>query len=175
MGLSFDAIAAQITRVGRGQAQPMVATSEPITFPPDYQISRQACHKAFKKAVAREPSLELEELRNLDNARSEEMWMSLQPAIRKGNVRAVEVGIKVLEHRAKINGYEEGVTVNTQNNINLLQSDPTREERSLLDTVEAVKILRDLNLPGVREILERPSQPLPEPHGVEAQPERDPE
>ena len=31
--------------------------------------------------------------------------MSLQPGIRKGNVRAVEVGIKVLDHTARINGY----------------------------------------------------------------------
>ena len=33
------------------------------------------------------------------------MFMSLQPGIRKGNVRAVEVGIKVLDHTARINAY----------------------------------------------------------------------
>jgi hypothetical protein len=31
--------------------------------------------------------------------------MNLQPGIRRGNPRAVEVGIKVLDHTAKINGY----------------------------------------------------------------------
>jgi hypothetical protein len=31
--------------------------------------------------------------------------MNLQPSIRKGNPRAVEVGIKVLDHVARINGY----------------------------------------------------------------------
>src|SRR2546428_13626083 len=76
-----------------------------LTFPPDYQISRQACHKAFKRAIAREPSLELEELRRLDNARCEEMLMNLQPAIRKGNPRAIEAGIKALDHPVTINGY----------------------------------------------------------------------
>lgn len=105
MGLSFDAIADQITRVGRGQATAMVAIPDGVTFPPDYRISRQACHKAFTKAVAREPALAVDELRKLDSARSEEMWMNLQPGIRKGNSRSIEVGVKVLDHTARIQGY----------------------------------------------------------------------
>lgn len=104
-GLSFEQIAGQIARVGRGQVQAMVAIPDGITFPPDYTISRQACHKAFRKAIAREPSLEVEELRKVDNARSEEIFLTLQPLIQKGNLRAVEVGIKVLDHTAKIQGY----------------------------------------------------------------------
>jgi hypothetical protein len=105
MGLSFDAIAAQITRVGRGQATAMTPMPDGVALPCDFKISRQACHKAFKRAIAREPSLEVEELRKLDTARSEEIFMNLQPAIRKGNPRAAEVGIKVLDHAARINGY----------------------------------------------------------------------
>jgi hypothetical protein len=61
--------------------------------------------QSIQKAVARAPSLAVEELRKLDNARSEEMWMNLQPAIRKGNPRAIEVGVRVLDHTAKIQGY----------------------------------------------------------------------
>jgi hypothetical protein len=105
MGLSFDAIAEQITRIGRCQASSMVAIPQGIRFPPDFKISRQACHKAFSKAVAREPSLAAEEFRKLDTARCEEMLLNLQPGIRKGSLRAVEVGIKVLDHSARINGY----------------------------------------------------------------------
>ena len=105
IGLAFDAIAEQITLVGRGLAQPVIALPPNLSFPPDYQISRQACHKLFRRAIAREPSLELEELRRLDNARCEEMLMNLQPGIRKGNPRAIEVGLKVLDHSVKINGY----------------------------------------------------------------------
>jgi hypothetical protein len=105
MGLSFDAIAEQIGRVGRAQAQPMTPILNGLTFPPEYAISRQAVHKAFRRAIAREPALEVEELRKLDSARSEEMFMNLQPAIRKGSARAVEVGIKLLDHSARINGY----------------------------------------------------------------------
>lgn len=105
MGLSFEAIAEHLSSVGRGQAQALVAIPDGVRFPLIYQITRQACHKAFRKAIAREPSLEVEEFRKLDNARSEEMFMSLQPGIRKGSARAVEVGIKVLDHAAKIQGY----------------------------------------------------------------------
>src|ERR1019366_50597 len=90
-------IAEHITNVGRGQAQPMVVTSD-ISFPADYQISKQACQQAFKKALAREPALEVEELRKLDTERCEEMYLSLQPATRKGDPPAVAVGVKVLSH-----------------------------------------------------------------------------
>ncbi len=105
MGLSFEAIADQITRVGRRQAQAIVAIPEGVTFPTDYKISRQACHRAFRRAIAREPSLAVEEFRKLDSARCEEMFLNLQPGIRKGNPRSVEAGVKVLRHSAQINGY----------------------------------------------------------------------
>jgi hypothetical protein len=105
MGLSFEEMAEQITRVGHGKSVALVAIPPGVTFPDDYSITRQACHKAFRKALARQPALELEELRKLDNARSEEMFFNLQPGILKGSVRAIEVGIKVLDHSAKINGH----------------------------------------------------------------------
>ena len=105
MGLSFEAIAEQITRVGRGQAQAIVTVPTGVTFPSAYTISKQACHKAFRKAIAREPALAVEELRKLDNARSEDLFLNLQPAIRKGSPRAVEIGLKVLDHAARIHGY----------------------------------------------------------------------
>ena len=105
MGLAFDSIADQITRVGRGKAQPIVAVHDGVTFPTDFQISRQACHKAFKKAIAREPALATEEFRKVDTARCEEMFLNLQPGIRKGNTRSIEAGVKVLRHTAQINGY----------------------------------------------------------------------
>src|SRR5947209_1045082 len=90
MGLSFEAIAEQITRVGLGQAAPLIALPEGLTFRAGYRITKQGCHRAFRKALAREPSLEVEELRKVDNARCEEMYMSLQPGIRKGAAHSVE-------------------------------------------------------------------------------------
>ena len=105
MGLSFEAIAEQITRIGRKQTSAMTAMPEGLTFPTDYTITRQACHQAFRKAIAREPSLEVEEFRKLDTERAEEMLMNLQPAIRKGNPRAIEIGVKLLDHMTKTNGF----------------------------------------------------------------------
>jgi len=105
MGLSFEETAEQIVRVGRGNASAIVTIPQGVIFPDNYSISRQGCHKAFRKAIARQPALELEELRKLDNARSEEMFLNLQPGIRKGNLRAIEVGLKILDHAAKINGH----------------------------------------------------------------------
>jgi hypothetical protein len=105
MGLSFDEIAEQITLMGRGKVHTVVAIPEGLAFPPDFTISRQACHKALKKAISREPTLEAEEFRKLDTARSEELLMNLQPTIRRGNVRSIETAVKVMDHEAKINGY----------------------------------------------------------------------
>lgn len=105
MGLSFEAIAEHITRVGRGREQAITTIPQGVTFPADYQVTKQACHKAFRKALGREPGLEIEEFRKLDTARCEEMLLNLQPGIRKGNVRSIEAGVKVLEHTTKVNGY----------------------------------------------------------------------
>ncbi|MGH7780589.1 MAG: hypothetical protein ACREQR_12260 [Candidatus Binataceae bacterium] len=105
IGLTFDAIADQIARVGKHQAQAIVAIPDGVTFLPDFQISRQAIHKAFRRAIARDPSIAADEFRKLDTSRCEEMFMNLQPGIRKGNPRSVEAGVKVLRHAAQINGY----------------------------------------------------------------------
>ncbi len=106
IGLTFDAIAEQITRVGKRQAQAIVAIPDGVTFPPDFQISKQACHKAFKKALAREPSLAAEEFRKLDSSRCEEMFLNLQPGIRKGNPRArSKPASRCCVTSAQINGY----------------------------------------------------------------------
>jgi hypothetical protein len=62
LGLSLDAIAERITRIGRGEAPSMTPIAPEVTFPPDFKISRQGCHKALKRALAREPALEVQEL-----------------------------------------------------------------------------------------------------------------
>ena len=105
MGFSFQEIAEQIVRVAHGTNPPLVDIPESVSFPPYYAISKQAVYKAFRRAVARQPALALEELRHIDNARSEEMFLNLQPAIRKGNARSIAVGVKLLDHTARINGY----------------------------------------------------------------------
>jgi hypothetical protein len=105
MGISYEAIAEQITRVGLGRAQPLVPLPDGLKFPGDFQISRQACHKALKRALGREPALAAEEFRKIDTARCEDMFLNSQPGVRKGNPRAVEASVKVLRHVAQLNGY----------------------------------------------------------------------
>jgi hypothetical protein len=90
---------------GPTQAQAIVKIPDGVTFAPDFKISRQACHQAFTKGIAREPSLAAEEFRKLDTDRCEEMFLNLQPGICKGNPRAIEAGVKLLRHSAQINGY----------------------------------------------------------------------
>jgi len=105
MGFSFEQIAGQIVRVAKGVHSALVPIPDGVSFPPGYSISKQAVYKAFQKAIARQPALALEELRHIDNARSEEMFLNLQPAIRKGNAQSIAVGVKLLDHAARINGY----------------------------------------------------------------------
>jgi hypothetical protein len=162
---SFEEIAEHITSVGRGQAQPMVATSD-ISFPADYQISRQACHGAFKKALAREPALEVEELRKLDSQRCEEMYLNLQPAIRKGDPPAVAVGVKVLSHKAKINGYaapqKHELTGKHGNGMTVSRNPDAVELESKVNLLrDAIQVLRDLEVPGVIDLPEQDFTALP--------------
>lgn len=163
MGLdSFEEIAEHITHVGRGQAQPLIATSD-ISFPADYQISRQACHRAFKKALAREPALEVEELRKLDTQRCEEMYLSLQPAIRKGDPPAVAVGVKVLGHKAKLNGYAAPQKHElTSNSVTVTKKLDQIELDSKVNLLrDAIKELQKLGVAGVIDLPEQDSKASP--------------
>jgi hypothetical protein len=105
MGMPYEEIAKHITRVGRLQAPPLISLPDGVKFPPHYKISTQGCHKAFQKIMAREPSLAVDEFRKLDNARTEEMFLNLEPLVRERNVRAIEARLKLLNHSVQVNGY----------------------------------------------------------------------
>ena len=106
LGMSYQAIGDHIGRVARGQQQAMVPIPEHAQFPEKYRISTQAVHRAFRRGITRLPNAEAVELRKLDTERCEDMFLSLQSGIRKGDPRSVEVGVKVLAHKAEINGYK---------------------------------------------------------------------
>ena len=84
----------------------MVPIPEQVQFTQEYSVSAQAIHRAFHRGIARLPNTEAEAFRKLDTERCEDMYLSLQPGIRKGDPRSVEVGVKVLAHKAEINGYQ---------------------------------------------------------------------
>jgi hypothetical protein len=100
LGMSYEAIATHIVAVARGQQKAMVEVPSGADFPHDYRISIQAVHRAFERAIVRLPNAEAQAHRKLDTERCESMFLSLQAGIRRGDAKSVDVGVKVLEHKA---------------------------------------------------------------------------
>ena len=105
-GFSYEAIAEQITQVGRGQKAPVTPLPEGVDFPPDYRITAMGCHKATRRALRRAPTQEANEMRRFDSDRCEEMYLFLTPGIQQGDPQSVKAAINVLAHKAAINGYK---------------------------------------------------------------------
>jgi hypothetical protein len=104
-GLSMAAIAVHISRVGQSLEQALSPLPEVIVFPPDYRISESAVFKAYHKALDRQPAIDAEVFRKEDTARCEEMYLKLQTGISKGDPRHIDTAVRVLAHKAKLNGY----------------------------------------------------------------------
>ena len=105
-GFTFEEIADQITQVGRGQKVSVTSLPEGIDFPPDYKITSMGCHKAARRALRRAPTLEANEMRQIDTDRCEKMYLFLTPGIRQGDPKSVRAAVNVLAHKAAINGYK---------------------------------------------------------------------
>ena len=103
LGLPFASIARQIAEVARGQKSPLTPLPPGIIFPANYRITVAACHKAFYRVLEREPRLGVRELRRLNTQRCEAMLLALQPAVQKGDPRAVVAAVRVLDFQATIN------------------------------------------------------------------------
>ena len=97
MGMSYDALAAHITTVGRGLEPPVVALLDGVTFPTNYRISKTSVYLAVKAALAAAPRHEAEEYRQLQADRCEEMLFALQTGIRADNPPHVSSAVKVLQ------------------------------------------------------------------------------
>jgi len=130
LGMGFQAIADHIVEVARSRQKAMVPVPQDAKFPEGYQISLQAVHRAFKRAINRLPDAEAAELRKLSNERLEDMFLSLQPGIRTGDPRSIQAGARVVELHADLNGYKAPERVDlTGARVDLLvqqQSDATR-------------------------------------------------
>src|SRR6266446_6946013 len=104
-GLSMAAIAVHISRVGQGHGQPLSPLPDGIQFPANYRISESAVFKAYHKAMDRQPAIDAEVFRKEDTARLEDMYLKLQPGISNGDPRHIDTAVRVLAHKAKLNGY----------------------------------------------------------------------
>jgi hypothetical protein len=98
-------IAVHVARVGQGSEKALTSLPEGIFFQPDYTISESAVFKAYHKAMDREPVAEADILRKEDTHRCEDMYRHLQRGITSGDPRSIDAGVRVLAHKAKLNGY----------------------------------------------------------------------
>ena len=104
LGLKLWQIADRITLAARGETPSAVPTSG-LEFPPNFKISVPAVFKAIKWGLDRPTTLTREELKELDNLRSEEYILALQKGIHEGDTKSVHVGKLLLDHMASVNGY----------------------------------------------------------------------
>jgi len=97
-GLTYRQIAAVLTALARGEmtaASAGIDLPPDVTFPPGYTINHQRVFELVRQALDCFPMLEPAALRTLWMARYEEAWAHLQPRMRKGEPRAIEVGMRV--------------------------------------------------------------------------------
>jgi hypothetical protein len=114
LGLSYRQIAALITALARGDVLPATAGVElppNVIFPVGYTISMKRVFELARQALDRHPMLEAQALRVLWMSRYEEAWAHLQPQMRKGNPRSIEVGMRVAARAAKLAGLDMPVKV----------------------------------------------------------------
>ena len=164
LGMSFQAIADHIVEVAHGRQKAMVAVPQDAQFPERYEISMQAVHRAFKRAIDRLPNAEAAELRKLDSERLEEMFLSLQPGIRQGDPRSVQAAVRVLAQNAEINGYKAPARIDiTGTGVDLVLQQQAADAQALADldrlTIEELREYQRLEAKaqGASQALENPS------------------
>lgn len=161
LGMGYQAIADHIVAVAHGRQKAMVPIAEGARFPEGYCISMQAVHRAFRRAIVRLPNAEAAELRKLDSERLDEMLLSLQAAIRQGDPRSIEVAVKLLAHKAELNGYKAPARVEmTGTQVSVLVDERSAEAQMMVDlnrlTVEELREYRRLEAKarGIPEVIE---------------------
>jgi hypothetical protein len=149
LGMGYQAIADHIVGVARAQQKALVPLPQATSFGEGYRISAQAIHRAFRRAIVRLPNAEAAELRKLDSERLEDMLLSLQTGIRQGDPRSVEVAVKVLAHKAEINGYKAPARVEMSGSrVDVIVQQAGADAQALADldrlTVEELREYRRL-------------------------------
>ena len=109
LGLTYRQIAQVIVDIARGVTTPAsvgIEVPAHVTFPPNYTLTPKRVHDLVQRALDRVPMLEAPAVRKLEMARLEEMWARLQPGMRKGDVRSIAAGIRVMERKARLLGLD---------------------------------------------------------------------
>ena len=98
------------------------------------------------------------------------MFLSLQTGIRQGDPRSIEVGVKVLTHKAEMNGYKAPARVDmTGTRLDVLvQQQTAADAQAMADldrlTLEELREYRRLEAKarGVQEVIESETVKAPE-------------
>jgi hypothetical protein len=109
LGLTYRQIAQVMLDIAHGVKEPAsvgIELPSHVTFPPDYTLTHKRVHDLVQRALDRVPMLEAPAVRKLEMSRLEEMWARLQPGMRKGDVRSIEAGIRVMERKARLLGLD---------------------------------------------------------------------
>jgi len=98
---------------------------------------------AFSKGLARMPNLAAADMRRLDTERYEDLYREPQPGIMDGSARHVDSAPRVLENKARLNGYiaPQGQIVEVNQTISTRQGTSTPMEPGVLQS--GVKLLFD--------------------------------
>jgi hypothetical protein len=102
LGLTFAQIAARIIAISRGVQLPMTPLPAGIAFPENFRISPSGCHKSLNRALSREPRAGADLLSEILMHRTEDLFLLLQPMLRRGDPKAVMAAVRVLELQANI-------------------------------------------------------------------------
>jgi hypothetical protein len=104
--------------------------------------------RAGTRALVRIPVAAAEQLRQVDSLRVEEMYRALRPGIERGDTRSIEAALRVLAHRAKLNGYlaPSRIELTGRDSSPLLPSDAEFEVMAArLDEADQLALLALLN------------------------------
>jgi len=141
--VSFAHAARHITAVVQGQEPPLIPLFPETTFPSDYKISAAACHKAYCRALNREPKLGVEHLRADLMLKLNQLWSAAQPGIRQGDPRAIAVAARIVETMSSLGGVASG----TPSLPDARESKPERSSPAIIDLLKSsVKCLLGLGV-----------------------------
>jgi len=121
LGLEYAQIAMAIVRAARREIQPAVPLPQ-VEFPLNFTISVVTIARAYKRMMKAVPAEAAAELRKEDNLKTDAIWLSLQSGLLKGDAYTADVAIRVLDHKAKINGYTAPKQVQLDGNLNVSQN-----------------------------------------------------
>jgi hypothetical protein len=146
LGLSLAAIATRIAAIVRGTQMSITPLPPGIIFPDNYKITAAGCHKAIRRALNREPRVGADLLVQFIMQRTDDLYLALQPAIRRQDTKAIIAAARVLDLQASIGGAKSGKFAAPAPR----QPEPEKEEETSPAVIDlfgsAFKVLMDLGV-----------------------------